>query len=192
MGRSVSYPQFVDFDLIQSKEVGNYRYWLKIPFKYVPTLKTLCVILKNPSDASDTTCDNTVCKVSNVAYNNGYSAVIILNLFPYRSKKAKYVTDFYEDENFCKICDINLSIIKKMCKKNDVVFAWGTNTISKAKKNMDIYNLAISKITSEIWSNVYYVKSCNCANESCNGKHQEVRYPLHGLRWHNDSSLSAY
>lgn len=192
MGRIVSYPRFVDVNSIQAGEEGNYRYWLKIPFIKKLNLKTLCVILKNPSVATKTICDNTVSKVCNVANYNGYSEVIILNLFPYRSTQAKAVRNFYNIPDFKYIMKCNLCIIQRMCKKNDVIFAWGTNTISSSRQNKNIYDSAINDVISVIKSDTYYVINCSCANKNCNGQHSTVRYPLHGLRWHNDSSLISY
>lgn len=154
--------------------------------------KTLCVILKNPSVATKTICDNTVSKVCNVANYNEYSEVIILNLFPYRSTQAKAVRDFYNTPDFKNIMKCNLCIIQGMCKKNDVIFAWGTNTISSSQQNKNIYDSAINDVISVIKSNTYYVISCSCVNKNCNSQRSAVRYPLHGLRWHNDSSLISY
>lgn len=192
MGRIVSYPKFVDVNSIQSKEMGNYRYWLRVPFKDTLSTKTLCVILKNPSAATKIICDNTVSKVCNVAKNNGYSEVIILNLFPYRSTQAKAVLNFYNMPDFKNIMKKNLCIVQKICKENDVVFGWGTNTISSSKQSKAIYDKAIKNVILSIKSKTYYVKSCSCMNKSCNCQHPDVRYPLHGLRWCNKSSLIAY
>lgn len=192
MGRIVSYPQFVDLTSIQSKEIGNYRYWLRIPFSNRLNSKTLCVILKNPSVANKTNCDNTVRKVCNVANHNGYSEVIILNLFPYRSIHAIGVLNFYSKPKFKNIMKRNLSIVQKICKNKDVVFAWGTDTISSTKQCKNIYDLAIKDVVSVITSKIYYVKSCSCGNKNCNGQHPAVRYPLHGLRWCNNSSIISY
>lgn len=192
MTRTVSYPQFVNIKSINSFEVGKYRYWLKIPFKNHKTTKTLCVILKNPSVANIEICDNTVSKVCNVANNNGYSEVIILNLFPYRSTNSKGLLNFYTNQHFKLIMACNLHKIKNICKNKDVVFAWGTNTISKSIKNKKIYDSAIKNITLTIKNQTHYVRRCSCLNKSCNNKHQAVRYPLHGLRWHNNSAIIQY
>ncbi|KXL53772.1 hypothetical protein CLNEO_09980 [Anaerotignum neopropionicum] len=199
MGRNVSYPQFVDVNSIQSKDMGNYRYWLRVPFKDTLSTKMLCVILKNPSVATKIICDNTVSKVCNVAKNNGYSEVIILNLFPYRSTQAKVILNFYNKPDFKNIMNHNLCIVQKLCKENDVVFGWGTNTISSSKQSKAIYDKAIKNVLLSIKSKTYYVrscscegKSCSCENKSCNCQLPNVRYPLHGLRWCNKSSLIPY
>ena len=164
MGRTIAYPQFVNVNSIKSITKGNYRYLLKIPFINRLNSKTLCVILKNPSVANIANCDNTVSKVCNVAYHNGYSDVIILNLFPYRSTQAKKVLDFYNMPNFANIMGRNLFIVKKISHKKDVVFAWGTDTISSTKQYKIIYDNAIKDVVSVITSNTYYVISCSCAN----------------------------
>lgn len=192
MPRIVYYPKFVNIQSIKSFEVGKYRYWLKIPFKNQKNEKILCVILKNPSVANIKICDNTVSKVCNVANNSGYSEVIILNLFPYRSTNPKGLLKFYKNQNFKLIMACNLRKIKKICKNKDVVFAWGTNTISKSKQNKKIYDSAIKDITLTITNQTHYVRRCSCLNKPCNNKHQAVRYPLHGLRWHNNSAIIQY
>ncbi len=192
MPRIVSYPQFVNIHSIKSFEVGNYRYWLKIPFKNQKNPKTLCVILKNPSKANNKTCDNTISRACNVANNQGYSEVIILNLFPYRSTNPKGLLNFYSNKYFKLIMACNLRKIIKICKNKDVVFAWGTNTISSSNKNQNIYDLAITDITSRIINNIHYVRWCTCNNKSCTSQHQVIRYPCHGLRWKNNSSIIPY
>lgn len=192
MARSVSYPQFVDISSIKSEEIGNYRFWLKIPFKNQKNSKILCVILKNPSKANNKTCDNTVRRVCNVSNNHGYSEVIILNLFPYRSTNPKKLLDFYSNQYFQHIMTSNLNKIIEICKNKDVVFAWGTNTISSSNKNKNIYDSAITNITSVITNNIHYVRWCTCSNQSCTSRHQAIRYPCHGLRWKNNSSIIRY
>lgn len=192
MARRVSYPKFVDISSIKSQEIGNYRYWLKIPFKNQTNPKILCVILKNPSKANNKTCDNTVRRVCNVANNHGYSEVIILNLFPYRSTNPKGLLNFYSNKYFKLIMACNLRKIIKICKNRDVVFAWGTNTISSSNQNQNIYDLAIKDITSRITNNTHYVRWCTCSNQSYISQHQAIRYPCHGLRWKNNSAIIPY
>lgn len=199
MARSVSYPKFVDISSIKLQEIGNYRYWLKVPFKNQRNSKILCVILKNPSKANNKTCDDTVRRVCNVANNHGYSEVIILNLFPYRSTNPKGLLNFYSNKYFKLIMACNLRKIIKICKNKDVVFAWGTNTISSLKQNKNIYDLAITNITSIIKNNTYFVKCCKCGYQTCNNQykasnsqHQHIRYPSHGLVWKNNSPMIRY
>lgn len=194
MARNVSYPKFVDVNSINSQENNNCRYWLEVPFISPKNSNKLCVILKNPSVANNNNkCDNTIRKVCNVAYNNGYSAVIILNLFPYRSTNPKGLLDFYGNTNYKKIMKRNMKVIQCKCNGNDVVFAWGTNTISKSKTNKNIYDTAIKDVTSRITNNTYYVKRCSCNKATCNNRnHSYIRYPLHGLRWHNNLKMIRY
>lgn len=194
MDRKISYPQFVDGNSVKQdpESDDNYRYWLKISFKNRTNSKTLCVILKNPSVATDKRCDNTVSKVCNVAKSNGYSEVIILNLFPYRSPQPKAVLDFYKMPDFESKMKDNLCIIQKECKENDVIFAWGTNTISSSKCCKNKYDSAICDVISAIKSKTYYVMRCSCKNRMCNGQHSNIRYPLHGLRWCNNASMIPY
>lgn len=190
--RKVRYPSFVDIKSIKSRGRLNYRFWLRIPFKNRTDSKILCVILKNPSVASNSQCDNTISRVCNVANCNGYDEVIILNLFPFRSTRAKGVVKFYNNKYFKNIMKVNLQIIKSMCKNRDVVFAWGTNTISQSKKNIAIYDNTIKYVTSNVISRTNYVKRCICSKKKCNNKHPYIRYPLHGLRWNNNSRIIKY
>lgn len=136
----IKYPNFVDINNIN--EVGNntYRYSLYIPFTNPRGQKgELFVILKNPSKATSQHADVTVSKVCHVAYNNGYSSVTIYNLFPYRGTNATNLINFFNASNYVTRMRKNLKIIATNTKNKDVVYAWGTNTISSKKviqKNM--------------------------------------------------------
>lgn len=191
MSRIVEYPKFVNKELIQVEEKDECRFWLKIPFYNTTGAinnKTVCVILKNPSKATCTQSDNTVSKVCNAAYNNGYKTVIILNLFPYRSTKPQKVIKFYKQDDYDVIMHENISVIKKLSQGNDIVFAWGTNTISTSIRNQNIYDDTIHTVLNSCNGKRYYVKS-----KKSNDKNQVVpMYPLHGLRWCNDSEFHNY
>lgn len=190
----IKYPSFVNTNNIKSNGANGYRFLLSIPFNNVSiNKKELIVILKNPSSANLLFCDTTILRVCNVAHNNGYSGVIILNLFPYRATYAKDVQNFYANPNYNQIMNVNLNIIITTCLNKDVVFAWGTDTIGGRKQYPNYYDSAIHSITSNITSNTYYVKRCSCKNKSCtNPVHNLIRYPLHGLRWENNSILNPY
>ena len=205
MKRSVKYPNFVRTSDIE--EVGNrvYRYSLYIPFDSTnPNRKTLAVILKNPSKASKNEADVTVSKVCNVAYSNGYSAVIVLNLFPIRSTDPKGVLTLYGNPSFNSIMNRNFSTIKKTCKGIDVVLAWGKDSISKHSTNAaickNIYKNVVcfvTKIATKHSVNTFFVKNCSCPLQpgrcsiSCAAPPCE-RYPLHGQRWSNYEQLIKY
>ena len=191
--RAVKYPNFVNQSTIHCQGSNGFRFKLEIDFvgKY-PNGK-LVVIMKNPSSASAYTCDNTISKVCNTAHYNGYSGVIIMNLFPIRATYAKQIQNFYAHINYHAIMNANLSLIQKTSIGKDVVFAWGTDTIGGKRAYPNYYDNAIIDITSTIVTNTYYANRCKCKNNSCMAPtHSQVRYPLHGLAWCNQSTLIAY
>ncbi len=177
----IKYPCFVDVDKIESDEqLSGFRFYIKIPFKNSSLKKKLCVIMKNPSKADNQQCDNTISKVCNAANHNGYGEVIILNLFPFRSTNPKNLIDFYESDEFDKLMEKNYGIIKSY-SDCDIVFAWGTNTIPKNKKNTCIYDSAIDNVIN------IFSKSDRILIAGHNSSNP--KYYLHGLRWKNTSEL---
>ena len=170
-----------DDDINNIVEVGNatYRYSLSIPFTNPKGQKgNLFVILKNPSVATSQNADVTVSKVCHVAYNNGYSCVIIYNLFSYRGTNSTNLLNFFNSSNYAAVMSYNLGIITTNTNNKDVVYAWGTNTISSKKAIQQIYDDAINTLTSQITtSNVFNVRI------------KKSRYPLHGQRWSHDDKL---
>ena len=192
IGRKIKYPNFVDIDKIYSNETLGFRYSLHIPFYGAKEEKELVVIMKNPSSASFNYCDNTISRVCNVAYNHGYSGVIILNLFPIRATCARQVVVFYASHTYTSIMGNNLKLIKATCQNRDVVFAWGTDTIRGNKTYPNYYNQAIVNVTSSVVNRTYYVDKCSCKSSQCPNKHSLLRFPLHGLRWHNNSKMIKY
>lgn len=197
---TINYPNFVDKQNIYLNGSASFRYFLRIPFINYIKDKFLVVILKNPSVANSAVCDRTIYKICFVAYKYKYKGVIILNLFPYRSTRPKNVVNFYNNPNFATIMNNNLNSILQTSKNNDVVFAWGTNTISKSITNTNIYNNAVANVVANVTNvtkNIYYVDKCRCANAFCsivqpNINHPIIRYPLHGLRWNKNSNLIKY
>ena len=188
----IKYPTFVNQSQIKQQGSNGYRFLLTIPFSGSFSKSELVVILKNPSAANTTNCDRTISKVCNTAYYNGYSGVIILNLFPFRATAATQVQTFYGLPNYNSIMKVNLRIIQKTCLSHDVVFAWGTDTIKGTGRFSNYYNNAIQNITSTITTRTFYVLSCKC-NKICSAPHHSlVRYPRHGLRWRNKSALHKY
>lgn len=188
----IKYPAFVNQSQIKQQGSNGYRFLLKIPFNGSFTKSELVVILKNPSAANTINCDRTISKVCNTAHYNGYSGVIILNLFPFRATNATHVQTFYALSNYNSIMNVNLRIIQKTCLSHDVVFAWGTDTIKGTGVFSNYYNNAIQNITSTITTRTFYALRCNC-NKICSAPHHSlIRYPLHGLRWCNRSSLYKY
>ena len=192
IGRKIKYPDFVLNNGIICNETMGFRYSLYIPFKNLTTNNALVVILKNPSSASSNYCDNTISKVCNVAYNNGYSGVIILNLFPIRATFAHQVITFYGSSNYNFIMEKNLNLIKQTCANRDVIFAWGTNTIGGNRIYPNYYNNAIINVTSTVLNRTFFVDKCSCNHKQCNNQHPALRFPLHGLRWKNHSKMIPY
>lgn len=132
----MKYPNFVDIGGISesSDDMGKYRYVLCIPFMN-RNKDFVAVILKNPSKADTKCCDITVSKVCNAAKNNGYGGVYILNLFPYRATKSIDVRSYFDFADYEESNHKNLKEIKKtLWKVRDIIFVWGTNTISDSKK----------------------------------------------------------
>lgn len=192
--KELEYPDFVKKENIVSWESLDLRYFLRIPFNTTSSEKKDClvVILKNPSAASTTGSDRTINNVCRFAHNNNYSAVIILNLFPYRATNARSVQTFYGQSNYAQIMANNLNTIKWACKNKDVIFAWGTDTIRGRRFFPGYYDTAIRNITTTIIQNTHFVDFCHCCNQTgqCNNPHMcnPVRYPLHGQIWDASSS----
>lgn len=198
--RVVRYPSFVNRKGITEQGCNGYRFLLNIPFNNSRSGNSLVVILKNPSVANANNCDNTISKVCNVAHNNGYDGVIIANLFPYRSTNPRGVGVFYSNNHYQAIMARNLQIINNISQGRDVVFAWGTDTI-RCHNNFPLnYDNAVNNVVTNISvlaNNTFYVDRCYCAIFNCVNNqymlpHSNIRYPLHGLRWHNSSSLIMY
>ena len=190
---TIKYPCFVKQSGITCQGSNGYRFLLTIPFNGFFQKNEMVVIMKNPSSASITTCDRTISKVCHTAYNNGYSGVIILNLFPYRATIATDVQFFYCKDNYHRIMEINLKIIKKVCTARDVVFAWGKDSVKGRRIFPDYYDKAVQAVTSTITSNTYYAMRCTCKYKHCSSQnHPSIRYPLHGLAWSNNSTLYSY
>ncbi len=193
------YPNFVDKDNIHIHDDNINRYLLKIPFSNFANNRHLCIILKNPSYATTKVSDKTINNVLKYAFQKGYGSICILNLFPYRSTDPSGVSAFYSSPSFSSVMAQNFMTIFNECYGNDVVFAWGTNTISKSKANQLIYDstiLAVSNIVSTCAQKTYFVDSCKSDSvdtycKSCSSMCL-IRYPLHGLRWNASSKMIAY
>ncbi len=179
--RKIQYPDFVVRENIKVENYGfdneKFRFLLTVPFKSNAN-KFLRVIMKNPSIANEQKCDMTMRKVCNATYKAGYDGVVIMNLFPFRTKYARDVYDsFYsaDKELYERAILTNKQVIKDTCTDSYVVFAWGTNTIRK----INSFDMVYDKMAND----VIQIISC-CATSACSpcldksGKH-----PIHGLRW---------
>ena len=186
----LTYPGFVITKDIKADENDTYRYWLHIPFTNSRGRKTLCVISRNHSTGNRFESDQTLNRICKVAYFNGYGSVIIMNLFPYRAKDSKELPKFLEASSYKDGMKRNEEIIIKTCEGNDVVFAWGK--VDLGGKVNQVYDTVIRDMIYSIKGNTYYVKKCSCKNHTCTRNHRNVRYPLNGLVWSNNSELIPY
>lgn len=184
--RKIKYPPFVNVENVITKPISSdckYRYVLEIPLTYSKesNCKTVIVILKNPSKANENESDVTITRVCNAAKENGYSHIKIFNMFPYKSTSAKAVKEFIESKKYQKHIDINDKYLKDaVLQVEDIVFAWGTNTISHSKQ-----------ISME------YQKRKNIIINMCKSKNTLMvnggtKEPLHGQRWKNDSKFVKF
>ncbi|MCD7725607.1 MAG: DUF1643 domain-containing protein [Clostridiales bacterium] len=185
-----------------SDRENKFRFSLYIPFltSLAASDNNLAVIMKNPSSASSNVCDMTILKVCNVAYNNGYSGVIVVNLFPMRATKATDIQYFYANPDYEKIMKSNIDGIKKLISGYDVVFAWGRDTIQGRKQYPENYKNALKTIinaVNEVNCTTYFADNCKCNGNICSSNkiekcHSDICYPLHGLRWSYNSKLIKY
>ena len=177
--RKIKYPEYVNKNNISVENFGydneNFRFVLKVPF-FTEGENYLRVIMKNPSVASESKCDMTMRKVCNAAYEAKYDGVIIMNLFPFRAQQATDVyKNFYKDKSlFAKAIETNKKAIRQICENENVVFAWGTNTINNSKE----FSLLYDNLSEEIMQIVI-----NCANSALATYVNNSTKPLHGLRW---------
>lgn len=196
------YPDFVVRDKIMITESAGKRYSLTIPFANNQCGKKICVILKNPSRATATGSDRTINRVLNYIYSKGYGTVCILNLFPFYSTQSRNVLPFYSNPSFQNVMAQNIATIRKECSGQEVILAWGTDTISMSRslsnQNHQIYNKTVSRVTNLVTkcaSQLYYVDRCHSQSFKCAcpcPNQCKIRYPLHGLRWKQKSVMFPY
>lgn len=112
-------------------------------------------------------------------------------MFPYRSPKPKGVLEFYHKciDEYKDEMKKNLDFIAKCCANRDVVYAWGTNTISKSRKFCGEYDYWTHHIINTVKD--IAIKEFK-ENQSPMSDTKETITPLHGLRWRHSSSLVEY
>lgn len=97
-----------------------YREWLKVEWSDEAP-RVLAVIALNPSTADETSGDPTVRKVANWAKANGYTALLMLNAYPFRATDPR---DMLAAE-----CPFGTQDVTALCKLafvcDRVVAAWG-------------------------------------------------------------------
>lgn len=182
--KKINYPSFVYVDKIKVENYGydneKFRFLLTVPFKSKGN-NYLRVIMKNPSVANEQKCDMTMVKVCNAAFRAGFDGVVIMNLFPFR---ATYATDVYEKFYnadrvlYEKTMLTNKKVIRDNCAGNDVVFAWGTNTIRKTVGFDVVYNQTANDV-------IDIVRSCS-AGACAPRLDKQGKHPIHALRWWNE------
>ena len=110
----------------------KYRYYAF--FKLNNPNKTLTFILFNPSMSDKDYLDPTTRNCLQIASNNHYSSMEIINLYPFRS--AKVISEIFNKNNK-EANKINRNLIKAILddkeKNRDFVLAWG-NSQDKEKK----------------------------------------------------------
>lgn len=175
------YKRYVDTKSIKITEdtKNNLRNLLEVPIRNNGN-KSVLVILKNPSKATNNQSDYTVNKVIEYCKRKDYNKVYIMNLFSYYSTKPKGVKIFINSNNYTQFMEKNLSVLEEtIANVDDVIEAWGTDTIGCKKE----YDKTIKKVNEILQKEklksgrqnlgVYYVG--NLSNKG--------NYPLHGQRW---------
>lgn len=190
----------------------NVRFLLTIDTKS-PMQRTILVIMKNPSQATESNSDKTI---NNVITNlcAQYSRIYIMNLFPYYSTKANGLLSFLEDADHENILMINDGLISiYAAQSDDILLGWGTNTIGMKQKTYDDRIKEVMSIISIFTKPVFYVHCCSCAinpngcgnNNNClcrckknckrtgqSNKHAIVRYPMHLELWAGNKQMRSY
>ena len=119
-------------------------------------------------------------------YIGSFWGFVFKNIFGYRNQKEgvtiniKGVKKFIENKSIYNDCiGKNLKILKENISiSDDIIVAWGTDTINCKKE----YNRIIELVENEIKDkNVYYV-----------GRISTCGYPLHAQRWEDDMTKQVY
>lgn len=96
-----------------------YRYYLERVWN--SALPVLAIIGLNPSTADETQDDPTIRRCIAFAKQDGYGAVVMLNLFAYRSTDPKRLPEVYDP-----IGPHNNNMLRRHTDGRDVLLAWGT------------------------------------------------------------------
>lgn len=118
----------------------KYRYYAF--FKLNNPNKTLTFILFNPSMSDKDYLDPTTRNCLQIASNNHYSSIEIINLYPFRS--SKLISEIYNEKKNTEANEINCNLLSAILHPNeqeknnktlerDFVLAWG-NSQDKEKK----------------------------------------------------------
>lgn len=190
------------------------RFILGVKTKTNKKEKSILVIMKNPSKATQYQSDKTI---NNVIENlwEEYKYIYIANLFPYYSTKANGLLSFFERKDNNTILMINKKIIEAYEKKvNDILIGWGTNTIGMKQLEYETMIDSIMQIISINQKPIYYVHCCSCKNNPtgcgdntiCNDRCKQrckrnqtnnggcslIRFPMHLELWRKDKTKQKY
>lgn len=184
-GPTKPYPEFVLKERIQIDPPNaarrTHRYLLKIPFSANPK-RTLAVILKNPSAATDVVSDHTVNRVLNYAFRHHleFDQVIIVNLFGIYAGTPKLLFGRPAQHSIGNGND--RAIRRALREANYIVVAWGGPS-GTAKPWVGSYQKRIKQVLQLLEPHrVYYVKSV-----SRNGP-----YPLHAQVWGYEYEMKEF
>lgn len=110
---------------------GDYRWQLTRIWE--PSRECLVYVMLNPSRADAETDDPTLRRCVGFADSNGYGAVVIVNLLPYRTRSPKKLNAWYgqffgrDPVLFRTIVAMNYAKIEFEVRGKDVVLAWGAH-----------------------------------------------------------------
>jgi len=98
----------------------NYRYWLKREWD-TTNKETGVFIALNPSKATHTKCDQTMCNINNLSIQWGWGGFYILNLFAFMATKKE---DMLSANN--PVGDDNDTHIARICSEcKTIILSWG-------------------------------------------------------------------
>ena len=125
--------------LAEFSECKKYRYKLVRDFNQISdTGRYLGFVMLNPSTADEFIDDPTITRCINFAKNNGYTGIVVMNLYAYRATNPKElvtIDDPVGDQNDSYLRDFAAGI-------GDVVCAWGNNAErARAKEVVDLFTV---------------------------------------------------
>lgn len=191
----MNFPAFVDkenIDILLDEEY-DLRYYLQIPLQHKLVLpkKSVLAILKNPSAAKinhDTgiyESDPTVDRVLRYFHKNGFTEVVIVNLFARYYTYSASLNDYVDEPELIvgKSNDVHIQGFLESGKFDRIVVAWGGYPMNSNEKMKIIYQKRIREIEKLINNkDAYYVEKMVDKN----------KFPKHGLTWTLKSPMKEY
>lgn len=187
IGRQVSHFHRVNIEGIEAtfSEDMKYRYRLSIPFDNEPArIKTLTVILKNPSSADATKADKTVQNVEKVVYKAfpDVGKIEVLNLFALRGTYPKDIMDAYLAGVDIVGVENNKAFDQALEQSEYVVIAWG----GASPIRNSVYDLRLEEALS-------LIKMANSSRKIYRKKEKgSDKYPFHACYWPDNTDFSEY